>query len=133
MKEFANANLSNDAKVPRKLQIPYVTERVIMAEAITFPLKAEYERLNGTLEGLKENKELQGKEIREKPPGGDDDDGASPPKDKRIDDGKQREAPDSGGVGALDDEAADLDLLGGDSEPSIPDDDPKENSDDDDN
>ena len=71
MKEFANVNLSMDAAVPRRLAQPYQTEVVFFPKEITFPLKAEYERMNETLEGLKDNVDLAGKEIKDI---GDDDD-----------------------------------------------------------
>ena len=64
-KEFANVNLSMDAAVPRKLAQPYQTEVVFFPKEITFPLKAEYERMNETIEGLKDNVDLQGKEIKD--------------------------------------------------------------------
>ena len=65
MKEFANVNLSMDAAVPRKLAQPYQTEVVFFPKEITFPLKAEYERMNETIEGLKDNLDFQGKEIKD--------------------------------------------------------------------
>ena len=70
MKEFANVNLSMDAAVPRKLAQPYQTEVIHFPKEITFPLKAEYERMNETIEGLKDKVDLDGKEIK----GLDDDD-----------------------------------------------------------
>ena len=70
MKEFANVNLSMDAAVPRKLAQPYQTEVIYFPKGITFPLKAEYERMNETLEGLKDNVNLDGKEFKDL---GDDD------------------------------------------------------------
>ena len=75
MKEFANVNLSMDAAVPRKLAQPYQTEVVYVPEEITCPVKAEYERMNATTEGLKDNVDLGGKEIKDindddKPSGG---------------------------------------------------------------
>ena len=73
MKEFANVNLSMDAAVPRKLAQPYQTEVIHFLKEITFPLKAEYERMNETIEGLKDNVDLDGKEIK----GLDDDDDPS--------------------------------------------------------
>ena len=39
-------------KVPMSLQRPHITEKAELVLPITFPLKAEYERLNGTLEGM---------------------------------------------------------------------------------
>ena len=65
MAEFAGVNLSMDAAVPRKLAQPYLTEVVVLPEELVFPLKNEYERMNSTLEGLTDNKRLQGKEIKD--------------------------------------------------------------------
>ena len=76
MKEFANVNLSMDAAVPRKLAQPYQTEVIHLPTKITFPLKSEYERMNETLEGLKDNINLDGKEIKDF---GDDDDAPDRP------------------------------------------------------
>ena len=70
MKEFANVNLSMST-VPRKLAQPYQTEVIYFPKGITFPLKAGYERMNETLEGLKDNVNLDGKEFKDL---GDDDD-----------------------------------------------------------
>ena len=71
MKEFA----SMDAAVPRKLAQPYQAEVIHIPKEITFPLTAEYERMNETIEGLKDNVDLGGKEIK-----GLDDDDDSPRK-----------------------------------------------------
>eukprot|EP00439_Symbiodinium_sp_Y106_P063432 s3839_g9.t2 len=76
VKEFANVNLSMDAAVPRKLAQPYQTEVIHLPKEITFPLKAEYEKMNETLEGLKDNVHLDGKEIKDF---GDDDDAPDRP------------------------------------------------------
>ena len=89
MKEFANVNLSMDAAVPRKLAQPYQTEVIHLSKEITFPLKAEYEKMNETLEGLKDNIHLDGKEIKDF---GDDDDAPDRPPsggqgDNELDDG----------------------------------------------
>ena len=72
-KEFANANLSTDAAVPQKLAQPYQTEVIHFPSQITFLVKAEYERMNETIEGLKDNVDLGGKEIKDL----DDDDDSS--------------------------------------------------------
>ena len=53
MKEFANVNLSTNAAVPRKLAQPYQTEVIHLPEEITFPLRAEDEKMNETSEGLR--------------------------------------------------------------------------------
>lgn len=53
LQDFAKVNLAYDCeKVPMSLQKPHVTERVELELPITFPLKEEYEKLNGTLDGL---------------------------------------------------------------------------------
>ena len=80
MVEFANVNLSMHAAVPRKLAQPYLTEVVILPDELVFPLKDECERMNSTLGGLNDNKDLQGKAINDKDDvdrpsdGGNDDD-----------------------------------------------------------
>ena len=95
-------NLSMDAAVPRELAQPYLTEVVVLPDELVFPLKDEYERMNSTLEGLTDNRRLQGKEIKDKDDvdrpshGGNDDDddddsgdpkGKPPPDPDEIDDG----------------------------------------------
>ena len=53
LQDFAKVNLAFDCeKVPMSLQRPHITERVELGLPITFPLKDEYEKLNGTLEGV---------------------------------------------------------------------------------
>ncbi len=53
LQDFAKANLAYDCeKIPMSLQRPHVTERVELELPVTFPLKNEYEKLNGTIEGL---------------------------------------------------------------------------------
>ena len=96
MQEFANVNLSMDAAVPRKLAQPYQTEVILLPKEITFPLKAEYERMNESLEGLKDNINLDGQEIKDL---GDDDDAPDRPPsggqgDNGLDDGQP--SPDPG-------------------------------------
>ncbi|CAE7786659.1 unnamed protein product [Symbiodinium sp. KB8] len=97
MAEFAGVNLSMDAAVPRKLAQPYLTEVVtvvVLPEDLVFPLKGEYERMNSTLEGLNDNRRLQGKEIKDadyvgrSPSGGDDD------SDDDDDESKKKPPPD---------------------------------------
>ena len=85
MKEFANVNLSMDAAVPRKLAQPYQTEVIHLPKEITFPLKAEYEKMNETLEGLRDNVHLDGKAIKDF--GDDDDAPGRPPSGGQGDDG----------------------------------------------
>lgn len=51
--DFAKANLAFDCEnVPMRLQRPHVTEGVELELPITFQMKNEYEKLNGTLEGM---------------------------------------------------------------------------------
>ena len=54
--DFKDADLSIDCEmVPRQLREPIVAERILLvADKITFPLKNEYERVNTTLEGIKD-------------------------------------------------------------------------------
>ena len=53
LQDFAKVNLAFDCEqVPMSLKRPHVTERVELDSPITFPLKAEYEKLNSTLEGV---------------------------------------------------------------------------------
>ena len=59
--DFGSANLGMNAKVPGFLRKPYITEVVVLPEIIEFPLKKEYERMNSSLEGIKEVYELEGK------------------------------------------------------------------------
>ena len=62
MKHFARASLAMDAKVPLKLQKPHITEVVTFDKHhIQFPLKAEHEKANGTLLGLRRGAELEGR------------------------------------------------------------------------
>eukprot|EP00435_Cladocopium_sp_Y103_P066300 s290_g28.t1 len=59
--EFVNQNLGFDASKPeRRLLKPHLTEKLVMVTLLTFPLKAEYERMNTTLEGMKERDRLGG-------------------------------------------------------------------------
>ena len=51
--DFKKVNLAFDCEgVPMLLQRPHITERVELLSPITFPLKSEYERMNGTIEGV---------------------------------------------------------------------------------
>ncbi|CAE7705382.1 unnamed protein product [Symbiodinium sp. KB8] len=121
MAEFAGVNLSMDAAVPRRLAQPYVTEVVVLPDDLVFPLKDEYERMNSTLEGLNDNRRLQGKEIKDaddvgRPPSGGDDD----EDDDDGDESKKKPPPDPGevddgaGTGeiSLDDYYTSVDKLG---------------------
>ena len=50
-------------KPERSLLKPRITEKVVMVEPIEFPLKKEYERMNGTLEGMKGKERLDGSSM----------------------------------------------------------------------
>ena len=51
--DFKKVNLAFDCEgVPMILQKPHITERVELLSPVTFPLKTEYERMNGTIEGV---------------------------------------------------------------------------------
>ena len=90
--DFKKVNLAfNCEKVPMLLQRPNVTERVEAVLPITFPLKEEYEKLNGTLEGMNtiddrdgrpEIEDMIGDEYRDE----DDDDGGYEPTEIGDDD-----------------------------------------------
>ena len=69
---------------------------IYFPQEITFPLKAEYERMNETLEGLKDNVNLDRKEIKDL--GDDDDTPGRPPGGGGGDDGlgDDRPPPDPG-------------------------------------
>ena len=54
LETFATQSLAFDARRPiRKLNKPQLTETVVFMSPIEFPLKAEYERINNTFEGMK--------------------------------------------------------------------------------
>ena len=75
--DFAKQNFAYDAMKPeRSLLKPHITEKVVMVEPIEFPLKREYERMNGTLEGMKDKERLDGSSmyIEDQKDGDDDDD-----------------------------------------------------------
>ena len=75
--DFAKQNFAYDAMKPeRSLLKPHITEKVVMVEPIEFPLKKEYERMNGTLEGMKDKERLDGSSmyIEDQKDGDDDDD-----------------------------------------------------------
>ena len=55
LSEFVHQNLGDDASKPEhRLLKPHLTEKVEMVTPLTFPCKKEYERINTTLEGMKE-------------------------------------------------------------------------------
>ena len=96
LSEFVRQNLGDDASKPEhRLLKPHLTEKVEMVTPLTFPCKKEYERINTTLEGMKEKEILGGdpsraprEEDEEYEPDGDDDE---------IDDGDEGGPGPSGG------------------------------------
>ena len=79
LQDFAKVNLAYDCeKAPMSLQKPHVTERVELELPITFPLKDEYEKLNGTLDGLNTISDRDGRpdvdDMIDDEQGADDDD-----------------------------------------------------------
>ena len=63
-------------KVPLRLVDPRITEVVVPVEPPEFPMKAEYERINGTIEGLRnrDEPEIEDQEEEGDEGGNDDDD-----------------------------------------------------------
>ena len=63
-------------KVPLRLVDPHITEVVVPIEPFEFPMKAEYERVNGTIEGLRDrdDPEIEDQENEEDEDGNNDDD-----------------------------------------------------------
>ena len=73
LSEFVHQNLGDDANKPEhRLLKPHLTEKVEMVTPLTFPCKQEYERVNTTLEGMKEKELLDGDPSKR--PRDDDDD-----------------------------------------------------------
>ena len=67
LSEFVHQNLGDDASKPEhRLLKPHLTEKVEMFIPLTFPCKKEYgyERINTTLEGMKEKELLDGDPSR---------------------------------------------------------------------
>ena len=83
--DFKKANLAFDCEgVPMSLQRPHITEKAELLLPITFPLKAEYERMNSTLEGVNSIADREGSpevddQIDDGDMGGDDDDRGDDP------------------------------------------------------
>eukprot|EP00435_Cladocopium_sp_Y103_P066721 s243_g29.t1 len=77
--DWLKQSLAYDAEKPiRKLRTPHYTERVELKEPLEFPCKIEYEKINVTIEGLKEKDRLDGSAEKIPPPIDDhdeDDDG----------------------------------------------------------
>ena len=92
LSEFVHQNLGDDASKPEhRLLKPHLTEKVEMVTPLTFPCKQEYERVNTTLEGMKERELLDGDPS--KVPHGDDEEQDNDEDDDELDDG------DDGGPG----------------------------------
>ena len=74
--DWTKQSLAYDAEKPiAKLRTPHYTERVELKEPLEFPCKAEYEKINVTIEGLKVKDRLDGNsEMLLPPPPEDDDD-----------------------------------------------------------
>ena len=73
--DWTKQNLAYDAGKPiAKLHTPHYTEKVELKEPLEFPFKAEYERINVTIEGLKVKDRLDGNSEMLPPPPPDDDD-----------------------------------------------------------
>ena len=73
--DWTKQNLVYDAEKPiAKLRTPHYTEKVELKEPLEFPCKAEYERINVTIEGLKVKDRLDGNSEMLPPPPPDDDD-----------------------------------------------------------
>ena len=90
LEDMVQQNLCYDAERPnRKLLTPHPTEKVVLEEPLVFPCEEEYEKMNSTLEGMKE-KERRGQspDVRiedEDEHDDDDDDGGGdhrPPGDE---------------------------------------------------
>eukprot|EP00435_Cladocopium_sp_Y103_P000268 s5047_g1.t1 len=73
--DWSKQSLAYDAEKPiRKLRTPHYTERVELKEPLEFPCKIEYEKINVTIEGLKEEDRLDGRAEKIPPPIDDQDD-----------------------------------------------------------
>ena len=73
--DWTKQNLAYDAEKPiAKLRTPHYTEKAELKEPLEFPCKAEYERINVTIEGLKVKDRLDGNSEMLPPPPPDDDD-----------------------------------------------------------
>ena len=93
LSEFVHQNLGDDASKPEhRLLKPHLTEKVEMVTPLTFPCKQEYERVNTTLEGMKEKELLDG-DPSKRPRDDDDEDDEQEEDDDELDDG------DDGGPG----------------------------------
>ena len=93
LSEFVHQNLGDDASKPEhRLLKPHLTEKVEMVTPLTFPCKQEYERVNTTLEGMKEKELLDG-DPSKRPRDDEEDQEHDEDDDDELDDG------DDGGPG----------------------------------
>ena len=93
LSEFVHQNLGDDASKPEhRLLKPHLTEKVEMVTPLTFPCKQEYERVNTTLEGMKEKELLDG-DSSKRPRDDDKEEDEQEEDDDELDDG------DDGGPG----------------------------------
>ena len=93
LSEFVHQNLGDDASKPEhRLLKPHLTEKVEMVTPLTFPCKQEYERVNTTLEGMKERELLDG-DSSKRPRDDDNEEDEQEEDDDELDDG------DDGGPG----------------------------------
>ena len=93
LSEFVHQNLGDDASKPEhRLLKPHLTEKVEMVTPLTFPCKQEYERMNTTLEGMKEKELLDG-DSSKRPRDDDNEEDEQEEDDDELDDG------DDGGPG----------------------------------
>ena len=103
--DFKKVNLAFDCEgVPMILQKPHITERVELLSPITFPLKTEYERMNGTIEGVNSIADRDGNpeigdqyEDDDVERDGEDDDLPNLFDDDDLDDGNDGDGPPHGG------------------------------------
>ena len=96
LSEFVHQNLGDDASKPEhRLLKPHLTEKVEMVTPLTFPCKQEYERVNTTLEGMKEKELLDGDPSRI--PRDDDEEHEHDEDDDELDDGDDDGPGPSGG------------------------------------
>ena len=93
LSEFVHQNLGDDASKPEhRLLKPHLTEKVEMVTPLTFPCKQEYERMNTTLEGMKEKELLDGDSSKR--PRDDDNE-----EDEQEEDDDELDDEDDGGPG----------------------------------
>ena len=96
LSEFVHQNLGDDASKPEhRLLKPHLTEKVEVVTPLTFPCKQEYERVNTTLEGMKERELLDGDPS--KVPHGDAGEQDHDEDDDELDDGDEGGPGPSGG------------------------------------